>query len=269
MWLTDQGIFDMDTRLSAPSAPSVPAVLEPEQDAARDSDSSSEYSYNDNDCEICIRPIVLPEELACGHTFCRTCLTKWANICAQHQQAEEPPLAPQAMTMTCPKCRCMTLPPKRMTVVNKLVHYLAADSPWLEYEPTMTVGEVLLGLAAGTGSVAILEWLVLVKGVDPLQVLFPRGRNVMHIAAMRGNMFSVKTLIALDFQALAHQPSSEGKTPVDELLSDCSMENADAVLDVLAQCSLLPAGWEERAAQSSSTGIATYGNDVRWHGKAY
>ena len=63
-------------------------------------------------CQICIRPMYEPYTIACGHTFCYSCLAQWF---ASHHRNK-----------TCPECRTKVLHKPAPAYVVGLPQYVIA-----------------------------------------------------------------------------------------------------------------------------------------------
>ena len=80
------------------------------------------FSGNDAEmCPICYAPIVSPEKLPCGHSFCLQCIHEWAMTCAHSYRPA-----------VCPMCRApfvySQLTPHEAFVQNGELHVCSVDA---------------------------------------------------------------------------------------------------------------------------------------------
>ncbi|KAJ3207686.1 hypothetical protein HDU67_007292 [Dinochytrium kinnereticum] len=79
----------------------------------------------------------------------------------------------------------------------------------------MTIGQVLLGLAAGLDSIyIILAWLIMGSKIDPHKTLFSGGQTVLHIASKRGCIITAVWLCRNGVSDFLDVKDDDGKQPM-------------------------------------------------------
>ncbi|KAI5060820.1 hypothetical protein GOP47_0025240 [Adiantum capillus-veneris] len=236
-WFIDKGFVDLNLPLSSNE----------EMDTLKDDEDEDEeednVAANDSDCAICYRIKRFPVELQCGHSYCLSCIRKVHTYSNANMQSFQ-----------CPCCRRhLSLPPS-MTISSSLQYHLKSKSPWLQYKSSNTLGEILMALAAGTGSVFILEHLITRHNLDPLTTLYANGRNLMHLAASRPNLISCKWLCFNGYLELATRLCDEFLSPVHEAINNSNYA-ASLVLDLFSDHKVLPGNWIDLALVSPNASI--------------
>ncbi|KAJ3065150.1 hypothetical protein HDU98_011460, partial [Podochytrium sp. JEL0797] len=166
----------------------------------------SEASYNpDEDCGICLCPKRHEIMLDCGfHSFCKSCV--------QHIQRKAVELGTD---FKCPFCRRVCF--VRIEVANHGV----LSASWLETVSwlvgdgnRLSKAEAALGLAAASGAVHVMDYLIHDVGVSPFVLRFGHaGDNLLHVAVTEGSVISINWLLNNGFSDLVTIPNTHGVTP--------------------------------------------------------
>ncbi|KAI5060819.1 hypothetical protein GOP47_0025239 [Adiantum capillus-veneris] len=234
-WLIRKGYVDLNLPFSSNEEM---GVLKDDED-----DDDNYAVANDADCAICYRIKRFPVELECGHSYCLSCIRQVHTYSHANMQSFQ-----------CPYCRRHLSVPPSMTISSSLQYYLKSKSPWLHHKSSNTLGEILMALAAGTGSVFILEYLIVQHNIDPATTLYAKGRNLMHIAASRPNLVSCKWLCCNGYLELATRFSDENLSPVHEAINNSNYA-ASFAFDVFYEHEVLPDNWIDLAVVSPNSGI--------------
>ncbi|KAI5059928.1 hypothetical protein GOP47_0024348 [Adiantum capillus-veneris] len=206
-------------------------------------DVDDDDDNNDADCAICYRIKKFPVDLQCGHSYFLPFIHKVHTYSHANMQSFQ-----------CPYCRRQVSVPPSMTISSSLQYYLKSKSPWLQYKSSNTLGEILMALAAGTGSVFILEYLITQHNIDPLTTLYANGRNLMHVAASRPNLVSCKWLCCNGYLELATHLSDENLSPAHEAIKNSNYA-ASFVFDLFSDHEVLPDNWIDLASVSLNASI--------------
>ncbi|MCO5592429.1 hypothetical protein L7F22_046431 [Adiantum nelumboides] len=233
-WFIDNCYIDLN----------LPLFSDEEMNVLEEGDlNNDDVASNDDLCAICYNVKKFPVELQCGHSYCLLCICKVRTYLHANMQSFQ-----------CPYChRHVSIPPS-MTISSSLQYHLESESPWLQYQPSNTLVEILMALAAGTGSVFILEYLITQHNMDPLTTLYANGQNLMHLAASRFNFLSCKWLCLNGYLKIATCLSNGNLSPVHEAINN-SKYAASLIFDLFFEHKVLPYNWIDLAIASSNAGI--------------
>jgi len=213
----------------------------------------------DEECAICLQEKVRPYQLECQHSFCKYCIE------ATLANPKEKVLLSH---IQCPLCRQWSLLLPSLSAPLRLREDMRVSSPWLTPrgpDTNVTIAQVLLGLAAGMGSLKVLGWLIETQEVDPRACCYSGGQNIFHLAALRGQCLVCWWLCQNGFSDLATLPDSDGMSGVEMILKCPGGRCAALILNILMRHfpAVLPASWLELAEVSENEEIRKVADWVR------
>ncbi|CEP01409.1 hypothetical protein PBRA_002015 [Plasmodiophora brassicae] len=241
-WLVDSAILD----LSAVGAAGTDHTGAGVHGTVAVHDGDIDY---DNMCPICYTSDCHRTALSCGHRFCEPCLLQWFS------QRDE-----LVTALSCPTCRS-GVPVSARFLATSHLYSILGELDWLKCSASMTVAEILVGIAAGFGSAFILQWLVETANIDVERLSF-QGRTLLHIASDRG-----QTIICLwilhRHPALAGVVDSNGASPADTALSSSFVSESYHVLASFVNCGHVPRDWPNVAVDHPCESIRRWARDVK------
>ncbi|KAJ3010779.1 UNVERIFIED_CONTAM: hypothetical protein HDU68_001990 [Siphonaria sp. JEL0065] len=213
--------------------------------------TSGDSEGQGEDCPICLEPVENQVLLDCSHLFCEPCLAKVGDA---------------GEKLKCPLCR------QESSVVFAISFWVLSSYSWLVVVEQISTAELLVGLAAGTDAVAVLDYLISKFKIDPLKLRFAGGDTILHIAAKQGAFISSKWIISNGYDTLADIKNETGLTPLQcNLLKEYKQsEHVDAALSSLLSYSWLNAaittlfpGREQGLLSSSLASLANLMKDTK------
>ncbi|KAJ3095033.1 hypothetical protein HDU97_007343 [Phlyctochytrium planicorne] len=252
-WMVEENYIDMTfvtglkTRLTSEDA---------------ESPTTTKGEYIEDPCSICLCAKEFPVALHDNHTFCLACISEYlpSDIADSDDEDDEAEQS-NSEKKRCPLCNHLCKTPHMIAMSARLISDIEQSHSWLTFGDNWPIYKILLGLAAGTDSVIILDWLIKTHSIDLRTCLYAHNNTILHIAASRGSLLVISWLLA-HHKYLAQTPNACGDIPFETCIKSPSFFDSVALQLLESASAPLPPDWIQLALESTSQNVVSFAKDA-------